>query len=110
MDGNGPWIFNLVFNYGGRSEIMQVTRELLAEQVEAEAVSEATINQRLWTAGLPDVDLVIRTGGDQRLSNFLLWQSAYACVYVADPHWPAISRDDIEAAIAYYNRIMSNTS
>ena len=103
---NGPSVFNLAFNYGGRAELMHVIRSLLAEGLQPDEISEAAINDRLWTAGLPDVDLMVRTGGDQRLSNFLLWQSAYACVYIASAYWPAIDRDDIETGIEYYNRIM----
>jgi undecaprenyl diphosphate synthase len=71
-----------------------------------EAISEAAVNERLWTAGLPDVDLVFRTGGDRRVSNFMLWQSAYACIYVADAYWPDVSCEDIEAGVRYYNQVM----
>jgi undecaprenyl diphosphate synthase len=103
---DGPEIFNMAFNYSGRAELTHVARELIAEKVHPEAVSEAIVNDHLWTAGLPDVDLVFRTGGDRRVSNFMLWQSAYACVYVADAYWPDVSREDVEAGIAYYNRVM----
>lgn len=103
---NGPEVFNLAFNYGGRAELVRVASELMAERVQPETITEATINDRLWTAGLPDVDLVIRTGGDRRLSNFMLWQSAHACVYVTDSYWPDVSRDDIEAGIKYYSQVM----
>jgi undecaprenyl diphosphate synthase len=103
---NGPEVFNLVFNYGMRAELVYVTRELLTKQVSPEIVSEATINDHLWTAGLPDIDLVIRTSGEYRLSNFLLWQSAYACVYVTRTYWPDMDQSDIEEAIRYYNQIM----
>lgn len=100
---NGPCVFNLVFNYGGRAELVHVASELLAEQVSPETISEATINEHLWTTGLPDVDLVIRTGGDQRMSDFLLWQSAHAYIYVVDAYWPDVTRNDIEAGIRYYS-------
>ncbi len=103
---NGPEIFNFVFNYGGRAELVNVTRKLLAEHVKLETISESTINHYLWTTGLPDVDLIIRTSGEHRLSNFLLWQSAYACVYVTQTYWPDVGRDDIEAAVKYYNEAM----
>jgi undecaprenyl diphosphate synthase len=103
---DGPEIFNLAFNYGGRAELAHVTSKMVAEGMHPEAISEITINERLWTAGLPDVDLVFRTGGDRRVSNFMLWQSAYACIYVADVYWPDVSREDVEAGIAYYNRVM----
>ncbi len=103
---DGPEIFNLAFNYGGRAELAHVASEMVAAGMHPEAVSEAAVNERLWTAGLPDVDLVFRTGGDRRVSNFMLWQSAYACIYVTDAYWPDVSREDIEAGIAYYNRVM----
>jgi undecaprenyl diphosphate synthase len=102
---NGPSVFNFAFNYGGRAELVHATRRLLAEGVGADAVSEAAINARLWTAGLPDVDLMIRTGGDHRLSNFLLWQSAYACIHIVSAYWPEIARNDIERGIKYYTRV-----
>ncbi|MBM3236855.1 di-trans,poly-cis-decaprenylcistransferase [Candidatus Poribacteria bacterium] len=101
---NGPRVLNLVFNYGGRAELVHVVRQWIALQVQPEKITETTINNYLYTAGLPDVDLIIRSGGDQRISNFLLWQSAYALVYVARTYWPALSRSDIEEAIKYYNR------
>ncbi len=104
---NGPEIFNFVFNYGGRAELVNVTRKLLVESARMETISESTIEHYLWTTGLPDVDLVIRTSGEQRLSNFLLWQSADACVYVTQAYWPDVSRDDIEAAVQYYDQIMA---
>ncbi|MCK4316157.1 MAG: di-trans,poly-cis-decaprenylcistransferase [Anaerolineae bacterium] len=103
---NSPWVFNLAFNYGGRAELVHVASELLAERAQPETISEATMSSRLWTAGLPDVDLVIRTGGDRRISNFMLWQSAYACIYVADAYWPDVARSDIEAGIKYYDQVM----
>lgn len=103
---NGPEIFNFVFNHGGRAELVNVARQLLAEGRQPETISESLINDYLWTAGLPDLDLVIRTSGEQRLSNFLLWQGAYACVYVTKAYWPDVSHEDIEAGINYYNQVM----
>jgi undecaprenyl diphosphate synthase len=101
---NTPLVFNLAFNYGGRAEIVRMARKLLAEQALPAAISESTVNEHLWTAGLPDVDLVIRTGGDQRMSNFLPRQSAYACIYIVDAYWPAVTRNDIEEGIKYCNQ------
>jgi undecaprenyl diphosphate synthase len=103
---NGPEIFNFVFNYGGRAELVNVARRLLAEGIQPETVSVSTINSYLWTAGLPDIDLVIRTSGEQRLSNFLLWQSADVCIYVTQAYWPDVSRADIEGGVKYYNQVM----
>ena len=99
-------MFNLAFNYGGRAELVHAAGELISAGTAAEDVSEAAISDQLWSAGLPDVDLVFRTGGDRRVSNFMLWQSAYACIYVADAFWPDLSREDVEAGIAYYERVM----
>lgn len=102
-------IFNLAYNYGGRAEIIHAARQLLAEGVTGDGLLEQKLESHLWTAGLPDVDLVIRTGGDLRLSNFMLWQSAYACLHVAQNYWPAITRQDIEAGIQYFNQVMAPT-
>ncbi len=103
---NGPWVFNLAFNYGGRDEILQATRSLLLENNGLELFTEESFKQKLYMPNLPDVDLVIRTGGDVRMSNFLLWQTAYACLFVADNYWPAITGADIEEGIVYYNRVL----
>jgi undecaprenyl diphosphate synthase len=100
---NGPRVVNLIFNSSGRTELLHAIRQLVTQRIEPEAITEATISEHLFSAGLPDVDLVIRSGGDQRLSNFMLWQSAYAWIYITQAYWPALSRGDIEAAIEYYN-------
>lgn len=106
---NDGGVFNLAFNYGGRAEIVHAARRLVARDVSTDEVSEGVVREQLWTAGLPDVDLVIRTGGDHRLSNFLLWQSAYALVYVSDVYWPAIGREDIGAGIRHYDQVLRRT-
>lgn len=97
-------VFNLVFNYSGRTELLDVARQVLAQSEPAEAVSPTTIEQLLWTAGLPDVDLVFRTSGEQRISNYMLWQSAHAHLYVSETLWPVVTRRDIEQGIDSYNR------
>jgi len=101
---NSNGVFNLVFNYGGRAEIVQVAQQIVKNRVEPEQICEKMVDDYLLTAGLPDVDLVFRTGGDWRMSNFLLWQSAYACFYIADVYWPALSRGEIEEGIHTYTR------
>jgi undecaprenyl diphosphate synthase len=106
---NGPRIFNLVFNYGGRADIVQAARTLLERGATAEDVNEASISEYLWTKGLPDVDLVIRTGGDRRISNFLLWQGAFALIYVVNSYWPDLSREDIAGGIEYYNKVVEHS-
>jgi undecaprenyl diphosphate synthase len=104
---NGPRILNLVFNCGGRTELVHAVRQLMAQQIELSALNEQVLAAQLYTQNLPDIDLIIRSGGDRRSSNFLLWQSAFAWVYVAKSYWPALNRTDIQAALAYYNRALA---
>ncbi len=98
--------FNIALNYGGRAEILRAAR-LLAEdiasgRVSAEGASEGRISDRLYTAGMPDPELIIRTGGEQRLSNFLTWQSAYSELVVTPVYWPDFSPEEYDKAIAEY--------
>ena len=95
---------NVAFNYSGRTEIVDAVRRCIRDGVAAESVEESTIEQRLYTAELPEVDLLIRTGGDQRISNFLLWQAAYTELYFWDHFWPDFSPDVFDAALAEYAR------
>jgi undecaprenyl diphosphate synthase len=101
---NGPMTFHVVFNHGGRAELVEVVKQLIQRGLPAEEITEASIQSALNVPDLPNIDLVIRAGGDQRLSNFLLWQCADARFYAAAHYWPALDRADIEAALAYYNR------
>jgi undecaprenyl diphosphate synthase len=97
--------FNIALNYGGRAEIIEATRRLIASGVAAEAVDEAAFSTFLYTAGQPDPDLLIRTSGEMRVSNFLLWQIAYAEIWVTDTLWPDFrKRDLLEAVLAYQKR------
>jgi undecaprenyl diphosphate synthase len=93
---------NIAFNYGGRAEIVRAVRALVAEGVRPEEVTEEAIARHLYTAGLPDPDLVIRTAGEMRLSNFLLWQAAYAEYYATDKLWPDFTPDDLRDAVSAY--------
>jgi undecaprenyl diphosphate synthase len=90
---------NVALNYGGRAEIVRAVRELVREGVAPDAIDEAAIGRRLYTAGQPDPDLVIRTGGEMRLSNFLLWQSSYAEYYATPTYWPDFGRDELRRAL-----------
>ncbi len=90
---------NIAFNYAGRTEIVDAVRRLAASGIPAAEIDEAAINAQLYTAGLPDPDLVIRTGGEQRLSNFLIWQSAYAEFYTCEALWPDFGPDAFDAAL-----------
>jgi undecaprenyl diphosphate synthase len=95
---------NICFNYSGRAEIVDAARALLAGRVDANGIDEAHFAEHLYTAGQPDVDLMIRTGGDQRTSNFLLWQAAYAELVFSSKFWPDFTEDDFDEALAEYVR------
>ena len=95
---------NLCFSYGGRDDIVMAMRAIAASGLGGEQISEETVSAYLYTAGIPDPDLVIRTGGDMRISNFLVWQAAYAELYFTDSYWPDFGREDIDIALADYGR------
>ncbi|HEX6129172.1 MAG TPA: polyprenyl diphosphate synthase [Candidatus Limnocylindria bacterium] len=95
---------NICFNYSGRSEIIDAVRALVASAAEPADVDEAHLAEHLYTAGQPDVDLLIRTGGDRRTSNFLIWQAAYAELVFSDKFWPDFTPDDFDAALDDYAR------
>jgi undecaprenyl diphosphate synthase len=103
-EANSGLILNVAFNYGGRQEIARAVQRVLASGVRPDEVTEELIDRHLDTAGLPDLDLVIRTGGEMRLSNFLLWQSAYAEYYATPICWPDFGRDELLAAFAEFGR------
>ena len=92
----------IAFDYGGRAELVEATRRLLEEGVSPQDVSEADIAARLYAPELPDPDLVIRTSGEQRISNFLLWQSAYAELVFDDTLWPDFGEERLRAAVEQY--------
>jgi undecaprenyl diphosphate synthase len=95
---------NICFNYSGRAEIVDAARALVATGADPGEIDEAHFAEHLYTAGQPDVDLLIRTGGDQRISNFLIWQAAYAELVFTPKWWPDFCVDDLEAAVAEYAR------
>jgi undecaprenyl diphosphate synthase len=103
--GNSGMLFNIALNYGGRAEIVEAARRLLAAGVKPEELDEQRFADSLYTAGQPDPDLLIRTSGEMRVSNFLLWQIAYAEIWVTDTLWPDFrKRDLLEAILAYQKR------
>jgi undecaprenyl diphosphate synthase len=102
--GNTGLVFNLALSYGGRAEIVDACRELIREGARPEDVDEESFAQRLYTAGQPEPDLIVRTGGEMRVSNFLLWQIAYAELVVTDVLWPDFRRRDFFLALAEYQR------
>jgi undecaprenyl diphosphate synthase len=93
---------SLAFNYGGRQEILMAIKKLLSEATSPEAVDEAMFSRYLYTAGLPEPDLILRTAGELRLSNFLLWQSAYSEYYSTPTYWPDFGEAEIEDALQAY--------
>jgi undecaprenyl diphosphate synthase len=95
---------NIAFNYSGRAEIIDAARGLVAAGVPPQAIDEDRFGEHLYTAGQPDPDLIIRTGGEQRTSNFLLWQGAYAELVFSATLWPDFSEADLDAAIDEYTR------
>jgi undecaprenyl diphosphate synthase len=97
--GGERLLLNIAFNYAGRTEIVDAVRQLAASEIPAAEIDEAAISGALYTSGLPDPDLVIRTGGEQRLSNFLIWQSAYAEFYTCETLWPDFGPDAFDAAL-----------
>lgn len=99
---NSRLILNVAFNYGGRDEIVHAVQAIMREGVAAEDVTEDMISQHLYTSDLPDPDLIIRTSGEFRLSNFLIWQSAYSEHYYTDVYWPSFDRDCLQDALDEY--------
>lgn len=105
---NNRLILNLAVNYGGHAELVDamrsIAREVQAGLIKPEEIDEDVVERHLYTAGLPAPDLVIRTGGEMRLSNFLLWQASYSEIWVSDVAWPDFSREDLETAIRDFRR------
>jgi len=99
---NTTLILNVAFNYGGRQEILDAVRAILADHVAAEDVDEALFSRYLYTADLPDPDLIIRTSGEVRISNFLLWQGAYAELYSTPVYWPDFDANELRKALEHY--------
>ncbi len=96
---NDRLILNIAFNYGGRDEIVQAIQKMMKDGVKPEAVSDELVSQYLYTAGVPDPDLIIRTSGELRVSNFLIWQAAYSEWYITPTYWPDFDKDEYRRAI-----------
>ena len=101
---NTGMTLSLAFNYGGRFEILDAVRRLMEEGVTPQSLDEELFGSHLYTAGLPDVDLVIRTGGEIRVSNFLVWQAAYSEYYFTPVLWPDFHEAELDAALSSYSR------
>jgi undecaprenyl diphosphate synthase len=104
-ENNTGMLFNIALNYGGRAEIVDAVRRVLAARVDPDNLDEQRFSEFLYTAGQPDPDLLIRTSGEMRVSNFLLWQIAYAEIWVTETLWPDFRRRHLlEAVLAYQKR------
>ena len=101
---NTGMTLSLAFNYGGRVEILDAVRRLLADGVAPQDIDEELFSKYLYTADLPDVDLLIRTGDELRLSNFLIWQTAYSEYYFTKVLWPDFAEKEIEKALLFYSQ------
>jgi undecaprenyl diphosphate synthase len=99
---NKDLTLNIAFNYGGRAEIVDAVRELVADKVPAKKIDEKMIKARMYHPELPDPDLVVRTSGEYRISNFLLWEMAYSELIFTDVLWPDFRREDLFRAIEQY--------
>jgi len=99
---NKDLTLNIAFNYGGRVEIVDAVRELVADKIPANKIDEKQISARMYHPELPDPDLVIRTSGEYRISNFLLWEMAYSELIFTDVYWPDFRREDLFRAIEEY--------
>ena len=102
MTKGRKYVLNIALNYGGRAEIVYAVNQLIAEK--KESITEDDISSGLYTAGCPDPDLIVRTGNELRISNFLLWQSAYSELYFSEKMWPDFSPDDVDQAVVEFSK------
>lgn len=96
--------FNVALNYGGRDEIVQAIKNIIKDEIPARKINEELVSKYLYTKNQPDPDLIIRPGGERRLSNFLLWQMSYAELYFTDTLWPDFTPKELEKAIIWYQQ------
>lgn len=96
-------VLNVAFNYGGRAEILDAVRHIMRDSLQPDELTEETLSSYMYTGGLPDPDLIIRTGGEWRLSNFLIWQAAYAEYYTTPTYWPDFDERELDRALIEYN-------
>lgn len=93
---------NIAFNYGSRDEITNALKAIIQEGLKSEDITEETVSNHLYTKDIPDPDLLIRTGGEKRISNYLLWQLAYSEIYVTDAYWPEFDENELSKAIVEF--------
>lgn len=101
---NDRFTLNIAFNYGGRDEILHAVRRIIEDGVAPDEIDEAVFSRYLYTQGCPDPDLIIRTGGEQRLSNFLIWQAAYSEYYHTPVLWPDLGEQELDMALDAYRQ------
>ncbi|MBI2976305.1 MAG: isoprenyl transferase [Chloroflexi bacterium] len=95
---------NIAFNYGGRAEIVEAVRSIVAAGLPPEQITDDTVAAHLYTAGQPDPDLIIRTSGEMRVSNFLIWQGAYSEYFITPTYWPDFDKEQLRLALEEYSR------
>lgn len=103
-ENNTRMTLSIAFDYGGRSEIVDAVKSIVAEGLPAAVIDEDLLSRRLYSDGLPEPDLIIRTGGEMRLSNFLLWQSAYSELYFTPVPWPEFDEGEVRKALLAYSK------
>jgi undecaprenyl diphosphate synthase len=101
---NTRLVLNVAFNYGGRDEIICAIKHIIQDGIDPGSITEELVNQYLFTAGVPDPDLIIRTSGEFRISNFLIWQGAYSEWYVTSVYWPDFDKEELRKALEIYSR------
>ncbi len=101
---NDRLVLNVAFNYGGRDEIVQAIQRLMKDGVAVEKVTDELVSRYLYTAGVPDPDLIIRTSGELRVSNFLIWQAAYSEWYITPTYWPDFDKEEYRNALEQYGK------
>ena len=101
---NTGLVLTIALSYGGRRDIVNAVKKLLQKNIQPQEVNEELISHYLWTKNLPDPDLIIRTGREKRISNFLIWQMAYSELYFSSKFWPDFSEEDIDKAFLDYSR------
>lgn len=103
-ENNTRMTLSIAFDYGSRAEIVDAVKSIVAEGLPAAVLDEDLLSRRLYSDGLPDPDLIIRTGGEMRLSNFLLWQSAYSELYFTPVPWPEFDEEEVRKALLAYSK------
>lgn len=105
---NHEFVLNLAFNYGGRDEILRAVKNIINSDIKTDEINEKLFNKFLYSADIPDPDLVIRTGGHKRISNFLLWQISYAELFFCNDYWPDFGRTELKMAIEDFQSRIRN--